>query len=230
MNNLTLALAGIGGYVIYEMASGDAVARPPSLPTSTNKDVFSTTNGLTVKPLVSNVKAANARSAVASFAGIPRNKMLFGSPMTNGQAMQSSKASTSASKQLVDQATAKVKSEYKKLTNEARKAGAKKLNEILNPSPGLTGKETFEEASKKIGKAVGATAGGALGASFGPIGASLGAMAGAYLGAKLGPEIAKAWNDLEEHFANAYDDVRDAIDDSASKAGNAVKDFVGSIF
>ncbi len=230
MNNLTIALAGFAGFAIYEMTKGDAVAVPPRIPTSTNKDAFSTRNGMTVKPLVSDVPRANAATGVASYSGLPRSKMLFGTALRVGNASVVSKTTASASGQLADQMTAKLKTEYNKLSGEAKQAAAKELNNLIKPSPNLTGKETFEEASKKVGAALGGALGTALGAGLGPVGATLGAIAGAYLGEKLGPEVAKAWNDLKSHFANAYDSVKDAVTESADKAVDAVKDFVGNIF
>lgn len=223
MNNLTLALAGIGGYVIYQMTSEDEIALPPGQQTTTRKDGFSTTVGVTVTPIGAKVKLANKAAASASYAGLPRNPFLMGTPLKNGSAQNGNKLTNSASKQVLDKATAKLKEQYKKLSGDAKKEAAKKLNTLIKPSPNLTGKETFEEASKKIGGALGATLGGTLGASLGPIGATLGAMAGAYLGERLGPEIAKQWNDLEKTFKNAYGKVGDAVDD----AGDAVKDFIG---
>lgn len=228
MNNaLYVGLAGLGGYLAYEHFASDDAARPPSVPMTTSKNAFSSTQGATLTPLTSNVKLASARAAAASFAGVPRSKLLFGTPLSVGNASKVSKDTSGALQQQLDKATAELKKDYDKLTESARKAGAAKLNDILSPSPGLTGKESWSDASKKIASSLGAIGGGAV---CGPACAALGAMAGAYLGKKLGPILGEQWNNLESWVSNAYDTVGDKVKSGASNAASAVKDFIGDLF
>lgn len=116
----------------------------------------------------------------------------------------------------------KAKAEYDKLSAEAKKAGAARLNAAIKPSPGLTGKETFEEASKKIGASMGAIAGvaacnalpipGAAQVLAHTACASLGALAGAYLGEKVGDWAEDVYDEVKSWADSAWESVGDAAD------------------
>lgn len=117
--------------------------------------------------------------------------------------------------QVVDQAIKDVEAEARKryalLSKAAKKAGAEALNKQLDPSPNLTGDESFDEAGKKVGSTIGGAAAGAACASYAytaaatPVCAWLGAVVGGYLGEHLGDWSKAAWSKVESWAGDAYD-------------------------
>jgi uncharacterized protein YcfJ len=127
--------------------------------------------------------------------------------------------------QTLNEVEAEVKREYEKLTSAAKKKGAELLNETLKPSPNLTGKENFKEASKKVGAVVGAAAGAAVcsiagvgaGAVAAPLCAWLGSIAGAYLGEKIGKWAKDTYKKVAKWTQNSWDSVKDKAKSVAKK-------------
>lgn len=139
-------------------------------------------------------------------------------------------------KKLEDQA----KGEYDKLTDAGKKAGAKALNEALKPSPGLTGDESWEEASSKVGAVLGAAGGTAACAAIpipglnaalaSTVCATLGSMVGSYLGEKLGTWGRDAYNEVKADVDKAWTEASNWVADTASDAYDDVTGFVGDLF
>lgn len=147
-----------------------------------------------------------------------------------------------AVKQKLLELEARAKSEYDKLTAEAKRRAAETLNK-LNPSPGLTGNETFAEAAQKIGASVGSIVGvaacnaipipGLAIVAAHTVCASLGALIGAYLGGKLGEWAKKIYGDVQAWADKAWEGVKDTVGDvggAVEDAASAAKNFVGNLF
>lgn len=234
MNALPIALAGLGGYLIFDGGFANKPAKRPSLPTSDGQtsSKYAPLGGRTSLPFVNSLSSKTTSNATLLGGGIPKNPFLV-PILRNGSASKNSKQTNGAAQQLLDKAHARAKSEYDGLTADAKKAGAGLLNKSLNPSPNLTGKESYEDAAKKIGAALGAAGGAALGAWIGggagskiggKAGAVLGAIVGAYLGKSLGPWMAGKWHDVESWSKNAAKDVESA----AKKVGRDIEHDVDS--
>ncbi len=115
---------------------------------------------------------------------------------------------------------------YAKLTSEAKRAAAAEVNKHV-PGAGLTGEESWDEASAKVSAAIGGLAGaaacnlipipGVAQALSATLCASLGAMIGAYLGGKLegiGNWAEAQWGEVKQAFGTveeAFDDVGDFL-------------------
>jgi len=144
-----------------------------------------------------------------------------------------------AAKQKLKELEQQAKSKYNELSAAAKKKAVETLNK-LNPSPGLTGKETWEEASKKVGAALGGVVGiaacnaipvpGLSAIAATTVCATLGAMIGAYLGERLGKwakqayQSVKAWSDRQwDKLKSTIGDKADAIKRAADKAWDTVK-------
>ncbi len=222
-NVIPIALAGLGGYLAFGMVDSDVPAKHPQLPIG--KPSKFAPLGKLAAPLVANVNKAQKASATAAGGGMPKNPFLFGSGgQKNGSAAKNTKQTSNAHGQQIDKAMEKYRKEYNKLSSDAKKKGAQKLNELLNPSPGLTGDESWESASKKIVASIGGATGGAL---CGPPCAALGAMAGAYLGKKLGKELGEQWKQIDKWVDKAAKSVADYAKDKVKDAGNKLKDLIG---
>lgn len=117
--------------------------------------------------------------------------------------------------QALQYAEKEVKKQYDALTKAGKKRGAEYLNATLDPSPNLTGDETFDEANKKIGASIGGAAGGAGCAAYPPTAAAaplcayLGAIVGGYLGEELGPYLKKGWNAVEDFASDVGEGIKD---------------------
>lgn len=144
-----------------------------------------------------------------------------------------------AIRQKLHELEAAAKSEYDKLTADAKKRAAEALNK-MNPSPGLTGSETFAEAAQKVGASVGSIVGVAACNALPIPGvatvvahtacATLGAMIGAYLGGKLGEWATKLYGEVRAWADKAWEGVKDTagdiggeIEEAASDAWNGIK-------
>ncbi len=229
MGPLGIILAGLGGYVAFEGLDDKEPAKAPSVPVqqqTTSKfapitgkvpqRVAATSNSVKLKALATHVGA-----------GVPKPTGLV-NIVRNGSVMNTSRQTIGAQQQALDQAKRKLKQEYDALSAKAKEAGAAKLNDLIKPSPGLTGKESWEDASKKIGAAAGSQGASAACSAYPATApaAPVCAMAGAYLGKKLGPIIAKELKSIgkkaEQAVKKAYNKVEDAVE-------NAVDDVVSSV-
>ena len=223
MDMLPIALAGLGGFLVYEKYFEHQPAKQPGTPTqqqSTSK--FAPLTGAVSQSVVSGGSPKANASASPVGGGVPKIPVLNPS-LLNGGASRFSYAvggGAGAAQQLVDQTTAKVAAEYNKLSADAKKKGADLLNKALKPSPGLDGTENFEQATKKIAAAVGTAVGAAIG---GPTGAALGAIAGAYLGDKLGPWLHDKWSDLESWTKSKLNTVEDWAKNEVQKGEDWAK-------
>ncbi len=222
MNPLFIAFAGLGGYLLYEGLESDNAIQP-QLPVSPGQTTskYVPLNGETVKPLVSTVPAKANTSAVAAGAGVPKVPA-FQNIFRNGSSARNTKNTLGSQQQLYDKAEKELKSKFDKLSSSAKKDGANKLNKLIKPNPGLTGKETWTQAQKKIKAALSAAGTAAGGAVCGAPCATMGAMAGAYLGDKLGAYIKNHWNDIESWAGNAADNVKDKVKNAADKVGSVL--------
>jgi hypothetical protein len=222
---LLIALAGIGGFLVYEHGDKET-AKKPSLPTSIGQTTskFVPLNGKTVKPIVATVPAKANATVMPGAGGSPKNPW-FVNIASNGSSGTAAKQTVGATQQLMDKAKAKIKKDYDKLSAKEKKAGAAALNKLIKPNPGLTGDETFAEAGRKVGAALGTATGTAIGAAtgpFAPVFAPLGALAGAYLGAKLGDWVGGEWKNVENWASNTAENVKDKIVDKVNDVAHDI--------
>lgn len=132
---------------------------------------------------------------------------------------------------------------YTALGDDAKSAGAQALNQALNLSPPLTGKEDYKTVITIVASAAGSAAGAALGGAIaGPVGAYLGSVVGAYLGKNLADlinqnidqltswcsgqlaSLGKALDAAGNLIDGAGDKLEGAYDSAASTASDAYND------
>lgn len=219
MNPLIIALAGLGGYIVYEGLDKETAQLPSTPVQEQTTSKFAPITGKVSQNLTATYPAKLASFAKFSGAGIPKSPF-FVNITKNWSSSKSTKQTQGAHGQLIDKATKDIKAKFDKLSSSEKKKGADALNKLIKPNPGLTGDEDFKAASKKIGAALGTAAGGA---ACGPPCASLGAIAGAYLGDKLGDYIKEKWADIESWAA-------DAAKNAGKKIKNAVTDAAKSVW
>lgn len=164
------------------------------------------------------------------------------SPLVTGGGGNASDATNAQIQQKLRELEAQAKAEYERLTSQAKKAAADALNK-MNPSPGLTGNETFEEAARKVGAAIGSTVGVAACNAIPIPGlsvvaahtacATLGAIIGAYIGGKLGVWAKNLYADVKAWADRQWDSVKGAaedVGDAISGAAGDAKDFITDLF
>jgi hypothetical protein len=232
---LPAIVAGSGLALVAWQASQAGASHPTASPVPTKQPI---SGGVTSIPIgrkatmMANVGqlvtvGGKGQTSVASPSRTP-------SPLVSGGT-----SAELAIRQKLHELEAAAKSEYDKLTAEAKRRAAEALNK-MSPSPGLTGNETFAEAAQKVGAAVGSIVGVAACNALPIPGvatvvahtacATLGAIIGAYLGGKLGEWATKLYGEVQAWADKAWEGVKDtagdaggAIEEAASDAWNGVK-------
>lgn len=222
-------LLGAGAIALAMQPDEDGAPSPAS-PVSTPKPVG--TRPLPVATSIQKPPAINIGAVAATIAkkGVFRGSGTTANPMVSDGGGNWYKGDQVVVDRAVDEVKQRVKKEYDQLQKGAKKAGAEYLNSTMDPSPNLTGNESFEEASKKIGSVGGAAAGGAVCAAVSagaaaPACAYLGSIAGAYLGKEVGPMLKDAYNKIEDWAG----DAGDYIGDKAKDAYKGAKKVLGKL-
>lgn len=137
-----------------------------------------------------------------------------------------------AARQKLKELEERAKREFDALDAQAKARATKELNDRLGA--GLTGDESWAEASKKVGAAIGATAAmagcnaipipGAATVFAHTVCATLGAMVGAYLGEKLGTWGKEAYAEITSWADRQWGRTQDAAEDAAGAVAEAVED------
>ncbi len=231
--NPILPIGAAGLAILALRDSGPAV--PPSQAQIVNPGVGSSL------PISSKVQAAReGRLGVGGARpGAPASPTT--GPRSFGQAILSGgPAGEAYTRQALNSLRDEAKRQYDNLTDVAKARGAQTLNGTMKPSPQLTGRESFEEAARKIGTAAGAAAGtaactmipipGVNVVAAGTVCASLGGIIGGYLGGDVGTWLRDAYGRVGAWADRQWDRATEAVVGTAEDVAGDVRGALASAY
>lgn len=211
MASPVLLVAAAGG--AYLLATKDDGA-PAATSGGTSKVAPAVASGATrVKTGSFALKVSQGISRAAP-AGVVKNPAVTSSASTYANALKSRALSVlgpGQPKELEDKLVAKAKSEYDKLSDDAKKAGCAKLKAQFPNNAAIQAINCDNPSSISFNAVLTATATAVATAYCGPACGALAAVVTAYIGPKLSEWAEDAWDEISSGVGDAASSVYDAV-------------------